>query len=744
MTFFSEAQGWLSPKIQFRLLPKKELQTGQSLDWASTGYDPTFHLKHRGAAPKGWYMVSLRITASVPRVTAKLYADYGEGIDEKQALQFSVKSGTLFKRVCLFQDRPVRLRLDPCQQPCEFTVEHLAFTKLTERRARALMQKKLQGRRNLGALSSLDSSPLLEQYNQCFDHNLSAITYAQWMSQVEAPTLDSSSLEAIYRKLANKPLISVLLTTYNTEPELLRQCIESVQGQRYPHWQLCIADDASSHEPVRELLREFAETDKRIRLVLREKNGHISQASNSALELVNGEFVALLDHDDLLAPHALLMMVKAINDAPEAQFFYSDEDKIDEHNQRSEPHFKSSWNRDLFYSHNYITHLAVIQTELVRRIGGFRAGVEGSQDYDLFLRAIGHLGNRQIVHVPHVLYHWRAINGSTALSASQKGYTSKAGLKALRDYFNSTNLEIEVTPHRLNNCYQVRWPLAEPSPLVSLIIPTRDGYELLKQCISSIRNKTRYSAFEILVINNQSQCPKTLAYFRELEQTGQARVVDFDDEFNFSAINNLGVAHARGQIVGLINNDIEVINPDWLDEMVRHASRPDVGCVGAKLFYPDGRIQHAGVVLGIGGVAGHAHKYFAGHHNGYHSRLSLVQNYSAVTAAALLVRKSVYLEVGGLEPLLKVAFNDVDFCLKVREAGYRNVWTPFAELYHHESVSRGFEDTPEKQARFSNEIRWMEKRWGEVLKSDPCYNPNLSLTHEDFSYNTEPALTPSP
>ena len=342
---------------------------------------------------------------------------------------------------------------------------------------------------------------------------------------------------------------------------------------------------------MRALLQQYSELDKRIVWQAREVNGHISAASNSALELVTGDYIALLDHDDMLAPHALLMMAEAINRSPQAELFYSDEDKIYERGQRCEPHFKPDWNRDLFYSHNYITHLAVFKTSLIHTLGGFRERVEGSQDYDLILRAIARLGNKQIIHVPHILYHWRAIQGSTALSAGEKSYTSAAGLKALADYFSGTNIPVKVSSHDLNNCYKVSWPLPEPWPLVSLIIPTRDGYQLLKQCITSITNNTSYPNYEILILNNQSQCSKTLEYFKQLTQKKMARIIDFDDEFNFSSINNLGVKHAKGSIVGLINNDIEVINAEWLEEMVRHASRPDIGCVGAKLYYPDLRIQ---------------------------------------------------------------------------------------------------------------------------------------------------------
>ncbi|MCF1432163.1 MAG: glycosyltransferase family 2 protein, partial [Shewanella sp.] len=647
------------------------------------------------------------------------------------------RSHQTYKQIIYF-DKPVtHLRFDPAEQACEFSIDTFCFTKLTASRARQLMLKKLQSRRDVQSQGDLSNTELFTQYNQCFCRNKPRITYNQWIERLERPTIDSAALDSIYQSLDEKPVISVVMASYNTSLELLKSCIDSVTSQHYPHWQLCIADDASSDTAIHSLLAEYAEADKRIQIVIREQNGHISAASNSALALATGEYVALLDHDDMLAPHALSMMVQAINRHPDAGLLYSDEDKIDEQGNRSDPHFKPDWNRDLFYSHNYITHFCMLKRELVNSIGGFRAGVEGSQDYDLCLRVIAHLGNKQIIHVPHILYHWRAIPGSTALSGGEKSYTQDAGAKALTNFFKSTPLDIQVDKHKLNNCFRVHWPMPTPKPLVSIIIPTRDGYELLKQCIDSIYKLTGYSHFEVLVMNNQSQCPRTLDYFNTLGQKNQARVIDFDDEFNFSAINNAGVAEANGSIIVLLNNDIEVLSEGWLEELVRQVSRPDIGCVGAKLYYPDGRIQHAGVVLGIGGVAGHSHKYYGKHHNGYHSRLSLVQNYSAVTAAALAVRKSVYLEVGGLESNLKVAFNDVDFCLKVREAGYRNLWTPFAEMIHHESVSRGFEDTPEKQARFTREVAWMTERWGDKLQNDPYYNPNLTLNHEDFSYRTE-------
>ncbi|ELD0483389.1 glycosyltransferase family 2 protein [Escherichia coli] len=575
---------------------------------------------------------------------------------------------------------------------------------------------------------------IYSKYNNSLDVKYSPATYQSWLDKNDIAIYAASLPTSFEPYNPDTPLFSIILATYNSDINYLKACIDSIQHQTYKNWQLCIADDASVNDEVYKQLENYSEFDHRIKITKRSQNGHISHASNTALSLATGEYIALIDHDDLISPFALQIMAHEIDTNPTAQFFYSDEDKIDEHGQRFSPHFKPDWNRDLFYSHNYITHFSVIKKSLVDKIGGFRTGVEGSQDYDLFLRAISNLKDYQIKHVPLILYHWRAISGSTALSSAEKNYTSDAGLKALSDFFNFTHPEVLVSQHALNNCYRTQWPLPSLAPFVSLFIPTRDRVDLLERCVETILQKTTYSFFEIIIINNQSTCPQTLDYLKKIIQNDKVRVIDYEQPFNFSAINNFAAVHARGSVFGLINNDIEVLSSDWLEEMVRQVSRPDIGCVGAKLYYPDMRIQHAGVVLGIGGIAGHSHKYFRQHHHGYHSRLSLVQNYSAVTAAALLVRKSVFEEVGGMETELSVAFNDVDFCLKVREAGYRNLWTPFAELIHHESVSRGYEDNPEKQARFKQEVDYMVNKWGGLLTSDPCYNPNLSLTHEDFSY----------
>ncbi|WGK81276.1 glycosyltransferase family 2 protein [Vibrio aestuarianus] len=563
-----------------------------------------------------------------------------------------------------------------------------------------------------------------------------ASNYQAWLEcHLQQDQVDANK---ILNSLQGKPqpLISVLMPTYNTEERFLRLCIESVIGQSYQNWELCIADDASSSLLVHDILKEYQEKDKRIKVVFRQENGHISASSNSALELVNGDWVALLDHDDELHEHALLYITEAINSKEGVQFIYSDEDKIDEQGNRNEPHFKSDWNLDLLYSQNYVSHLGVYKSDIVKKIGGFRIGYEGSQDFDLLLRYSREIDHKNVVHVPKVLYHWRMVQGSTALNSGEKSYTTDAGIKALKDHFEVLNTSVSIERGFADNLYKISWPSVKSDgmePLVSLIIPTHNGFDITKQAIDSIVNKTTYSNYEIILVDNNSEDPKALDYFIELESCDKITVLRYPFPFNYSAINNFAAKQAKGELLGLINNDIEVINSDWLTEMVSHALREDIGCVGAKLYYPNDTIQHGGVILGLGGVACHSHKGFPRQHPGYFRRLQSVQNYSAVTAACLIVSKSIFNEVYGLnEADLAVAFNDVDFCLKVKDAGYRNVWTPYAELYHHESISRGAEDNPEKLARFNREIDYMTTRWGTTEIFDFSYNPNLTISKEDF------------
>ncbi|MBI5771391.1 MAG: glycosyltransferase [Verrucomicrobia bacterium] len=591
-------------------------------------------------------------------------------------------------------------------------------------------------------------------------------TYAAWCAAYD--TLTPETADRIRQKLTTlkkRPLISVVMPVYNTKPEQekwLVEAIESVRRQLYDNWELCIADDASKAPHVRKVLAAYQKKDpQRIKVVYREHNGHICATSNSALELAHGEFIALLDNDDVIRPHALACVALELDAHPDADLIYSDEDKIDENGHRYDHYFKPDWNPDLYNVQNYISHLGVYRTLLVREVGGFRVGYEGSQDWDLAHRVIERTAPDRIRHIPKILYHWRSVPGSTAMLIGAKDYARIAAEKVITEHFIRGGIDAKLSPTK-GSYWRVHYPLPDPAPRVTLIIPTRNRLNVLKPCVESLLEKTTYPNFELLIVDNDSDEPETLEYLRTLASgtglptrdssaTGQetratralVRVVHFPGEFNYSAINNHGVTHTDAPLVGLLNNDLEVIHGDWLDEMVSHALRPEIGCVGAKLYYPDDRIQHAGVILGIGGVAAHAWQTHPRGAAGQAHRNLLQQNLCAVTAACLVIRREVYQQVGGLNAdQLKVAFNDVDFCLKVRAAGFRNLWTPYAELYHHESASRGKEDTLEKRDRFRTEVEYMRSTWGEILDNDPAYNPNLTLTINDFTLSLPPRPWP--
>ncbi len=558
-----------------------------------------------------------------------------------------------------------------------------------------------------------------------------ASVLAAWAEQ---RALQARYMEQLADKLRDGPRISVAVPIYNPDPALMSEMIDSVLAQSYPNWELCLADDCSTDPRVGKALREYAARDARIRVVFREANGHISAATNSALEIATGEFTALLDHDDLLDRDALLFVAEAIRRHPDARIIYTDEDKINEEGIRYSPHLKPDWNRLLLYENNYISHLGVYQTDLMRAVGGFRKGFEGAQDYDLLLRCVEHVDDGQVIHIPNVLYTWRATPGSTAASAEAKPYAAEAGRRAIEEHLRrASDPTITVRAGPFPFSFRPDWPV-QGEPLVSIIIPTRDHIDILRTTVGSVLQRTRYAKFEIIVVDNGSEEPETLAWLARIPTVdSRVRVLRDERPFNYSALNNAAVDVAKGAFIVLMNNDIEVISEDWLDEMLALGQRDGAGCIGAKLYYPDGRIQHSGVVIGLGGVAGHAHKLLPHDHFGYFGRLMLRQEYSAVTAACLLLRRDIFLQVGGLNEVdLAIAFNDVDLCLKVQAAGYHNAWTPYAELVHHESVSRGAEDNDEKRARFQSECTYMTKTWHTEKSQDPAYNVNLSLNCESF------------
>ncbi len=558
-------------------------------------------------------------------------------------------------------------------------------------------------------------------------------SYFQWCEKNVPRPADLQKLAETVEIFPYKPLISVIMPVFNPPGSFLRDAIASVINQIYPYWELCIADDASTEPHVHELLRFYQAQDDRIKVIFRETNGHISHCSNSALELATGDFVALLDHDDLLTPDALYEIALLVNRHPEADMIYSDEDKVDEKGQLKDPFFKPDWCPESFLSRMYTCHFGVYRRSLVEQIGRFRPGFEGSQDYDLVLRLTEETS--EIVHIPKILYHWRIHDRSTAHSLESKSYAVKAAEKALDDALRRRGEPGKATAIKAHpGCYLIRYDIRELKP-VTIIIPTRDLGIVLDRCLASIFGKTTYASYEVLVVDNGSTDLETFSVFEhwQTQEPKRFRYRTLNIPFNYSKLNNYGVEQSQSDYLLFLNNDTEVLNSDWLTAMVEQAQRPQVGAVGARLLYSDGTLQHAGVVAGIGSVAGHSHKHYPGNHSGYFSQIQSINNYAAVTAACLMCRRDVFEQVGGFEEDLAIAFNDIDFCFKLLKKGYRNVYLPHVILYHYESKSRGYEDTPQKQARFQQEVLYMQGKWRDIIANDPCYSPHLTKVREDYS-----------
>ncbi len=718
-----------------------------------TGASPAVLLSPKEGAkiPTGWVFISGAVTAPRYPVFSLLYYRTGTGFDATQRVWLPLSNDRAESTMAFIPPGTQALRFDPFEANACFTLDHLEIKEIGKVQMFAHVAKKhLRGafsnprglltrlKKGLaivreGGIAALRARVFTEDH---FTHN-----YQEWVRRYDTITdADRREISAHSETLQYRPRISIVMPTYNPPERWLRAAIESVQRQLYKNWELCIADDCSTDPRVRACLEEYAAKDKRIKVVFRTENGHISKASNSAAELATGEFIGLLDHDDELTEHALYMVVCELNKSSNADLLYSDEDKMTTYGMRFNPYFKSDWNPDLLCCQNYVCHFSVVRTALFRKVGGFRAGFDGAQDWDLILRIADASSPDKIRHIPHVLYHWRVIETSTAHSTSAKPYVMQAQVKSVKEHLErrgvvGAKVEINESISQL----RVRYPVPTPQPLVSIIIPTRDQLTLLRRCVEGVLEQTSYRNVELIIVDNGSTDPLALEYLAEMATDPRVEVLRDDKPFNFSRLNNDAVKRATGDILGFLNNDLEVIDPEWLSEMVSHVVRSGVGAVGARLLYPNGLLQHGGIVLGIGGVAGHNHKGRARHDPGYFNRAILCQNLSGVTAACVLVRKSVFEEVRGFEEgALSVAFNDVDLCLKIRKEGYLVVYNPHAELYHHESASRGYETTPEKFARFESEIETMKNRWGETLSTDPYYNPNLTLLTEDFAFAFPP------
>ena len=530
-----------------------------------------------------------------------------------------------------------------------------------------------------------------------------------------------------------KPLFSIVVPLYKTPVKYLEQLVKSVRAQTYDNWELCLSDGSGELSPLANYLDRLAQKDKRIKVVRHETPLRISANTNAAIGIARGEFLVFADHDDLLTEDALYECAKALERQPDTDLIYSDEDKVSMNGRRYfEPHFKSDYNPDLLCSMNYFCHLVVVRRLLTEQTGLLREEFDGAQDYDFVLRCVEHTD--RIVHIPRVLYHWRAHENSTAENPQSKWYAFEAGLRAIEAHYDRRKLPAQVEFGEYPGLYKTVWKWKE-QPLVSILIPNKDHTQDLDKCIQSIEQKSEYRNYEFIIIENNSEDEETFAYYKKLEaENEKAHVVYWDGGFNFSAINNFGAEHAKGEYLLLLNNDTEIIHPDCLWQLLGYCMREDVGAVGARLYYEDGSIQHAGVVLGFGGIAGHTFIGFPHDANGYFSRIICAQDYSAVTAACMMTKKSVYEQVGGLTEELVVAFNDIDYCMKVRALGKLVVYNPYAQLYHYESKSRGLEDSPEKQERYYREMKYFVTKWKECLdKGDPYYNPNLTLAKADFS-----------
>jgi GT2 family glycosyltransferase len=558
------------------------------------------------------------------------------------------------------------------------------------------------------------------------------LDYEKYIARNQLTAKRCTQISEDIRGFAKRPKISIVMPVYNVDPAWLEAAIKSVEAQLYENWQLCIADDCSTREDTREYLKWIDNPRITVRFLARNKN--IAAATNAAIELADGDYLGFLDNDDTLEPDALYEFVKAINE-DDPDVIYSDEDFIDLDGRRSNPHFKPDFCPDLLLSHNYITHFLVIRREIYDRIGPLSSKYDGAQDYDLVLRAT-EVADR-VRHIPRVLYHWRMSAQSTSMDTEAKPLAMVNSRLVLEDTLLRRNIDGEVLNANMPYFFRVKRKISgSPGPRVSIVIPFRDRPDLLKMCVDSILQKSTYDNYEIIGISNNSESLDTFALMTGYqEQDDRVRFYEFNEPFNFSRIINFGASKASGEHLLLLNNDIEIITWEWIEAMLEHSQRPEVAAVGGKLFYPNNKIQHAGIIVGIGGYAGHAHKHFRSGRNGYFNRINLVQDVSAVTGACMMVEKRIFDELGGFdEKYLKVACNDVDFCLRALEKGYLNVFTPYAQAYHYESITRGYEDTPEKKQRFEKEKAVFQKRHQKILASgDPYYNVNLSLDREDFS-----------
>lgn len=674
------------------------------------------------------------------KVKVKVYAD---GKEVKSKLKV-IGNKNRFMLVAILSDKDKKIKVSFIKRNKEVASIKLKNTKMVRinYKINAIMKKLLKVPKSIGKSIKflwkehhfLVPRVLWKEYRKRFkqkvglllnleyNHPFRIKDYNKWIDNVEK--------KPVYKKLSYQPLISILIPTYNIGREYLSECIDSVLNQHYKNFEICLADDNSTSKETIETLKEYEKKDKRIKVVYRKENGHISKATNTALKMAKGEFVGLMDNDDLLTENALYEMVYALNQNKELDLIYSDEDKLDMSGRRCEPHFKPDYSPDTLLGGNYICHFEILRKSIVDEIGGERSEFVGAQDFDLFLRFVEKTTPDRICHIPKILYHWRKVPGSTADTIENKEYAIEAGKKAVEEAMKRRKKQAEVIVPIESTQYIVEYKYKK-EPKVSIIIPTRDYFETLDKCLKSIYKNTTYKNYEIIIVNNDSKEKETIKLFSKYKKKySNFKVVEAPGEFNFPKINNIAVKECTGKYLLFLNNDTEVITPTWINSMVGYAMQEHIGAVGPKLLYPDDTIQHGGVVVGIEGAARHAFLHSEMDSFGFYGRLLVPYNYSAVTAACMMIEKKKFIEVGKFNEDLKVALNDIDLNLKLLEKGYYNVFLPQVELYHYESKSRGLDTTSKKYQQFLEEKKYFQDKWKKYINKDPFYNENLSLKYD--------------
>jgi O-antigen biosynthesis protein len=740
--------GLLRRKYHPNLHPNDQLEgQGEKQNWKAIGDQPYFILE--GQMPSGWVKVTV-VASAEKRCRMGLCLDHGKGFTPSNyhLIGMTAQQPSIYQ-VYIHLDETVKVvRFDPVDEPCSFQVQDIIMARVfrVEIILRAIIiwfkrigyrpreifyaVKRLLAAVHKGGVSG-GWRMMVNRFAPISD------SYDEWVNRHQITAENIQEMKAIIAGFASKPVLSILMPVYNPREIDLRAAIESVLDQVYPYWELCLVDDASPSPLVIPVLQEYQARDPRIKLKEISTNGGIVAASNQALEMASGDFFATVDHDDIISIDALFEIAKQLNQHPEADMIYSDEDKVTADGIRYMPYFKPDWSPDLIFSHMYTAHLAVYRRTTVVDLGGFRPGFNGAQDWDLVLRLSEK--SDKIFHIPKILYHWRSTAGSTAQTASNKRYAYDSAQHALQEAVDRRGWPATVNQVAgYSGFFQLKWRLVG-TPKISIIICTRDKPDYLERCLVSIFEKTVYSKFEVIVIDNQSRQKATLELFEywKKKEPDRFSVLPMDIPFNFSILNNAGARIANGEMLLFLNNDIEVIEGHWLETMAAQGQRHEIGVVGPLLLYPNGTIQHAGIVVGINDWAGHSFRGFPAESTGYCGRLLGASNVSAVTGACMLIRREVFFGLGCLDENLPVAGGDVELCLRGLAAGYRNIFLPDVRLLHHESITRGYEDNPDKRERFLVETEYVRERWPERMAIDPYYNPNLTKEKEDYSLSLE-------